>query len=82
MSLFAFGDTQLVVNDVEEDVLSTVAFTSTDCDGDFARVVAAGAVAIHEPEDKPWGVRGAFVQGPGKLIFEFEQSLGDWTPGA
>jgi uncharacterized glyoxalase superfamily protein PhnB len=82
MSLFAFGDTQLVVNDVEEDVLSTVAFTSTDCDGDFARVVAAGAVPIHEPEDKPWGVRAAFVQGPGKLVFEFEQGLGGWNPSA
>jgi hypothetical protein len=29
--------------------------------------------------DKPWGVRAALVQGPGKLIFEFEQSLGSWT---
>jgi hypothetical protein len=44
--------------------------------------VAAGANPIHEPEDKPWGVRAAFVQGPGKLIFEFEQSLGGWNPSA
>ena len=82
MSLFTFGETQLVVNDTDEDVLSTVAFTSTDCDGDFNRVVAKGAVPIHEPEDKFWGVRAAFVQGPGKLIFEFEQSLGGWNPSA
>ena len=75
MSLFVFGDTRLVMNDSELDVLSTVAFSSADCDEDFARVVAAGAVPIHEPENKPWGVRTAFVQGPGRLIFEFEQSL-------
>jgi len=75
MSLFAFGSTQLVVNDVEEDILSTVAFTSTDCDRDFNEVVAKGAVPIHEPHDMPWGVRAAFVQGPGKLVFELEEIL-------
>lgn len=35
MSLFSFGSTQLVVNDVDEDIPSTIAFTSDDCDRDF-----------------------------------------------
>ena len=31
MSLFTFGSTQIVINDSEEDVPSTIAFASTDC---------------------------------------------------
>ena len=75
MSLFTFGSTQLVINDVEEDVQSTIAFSSTSCDQDYADVIARGAVSIHEPQDKPWGVRVAFVQGPGKITLEIEERL-------
>ena len=75
MSLLTFGSTRLVINDVEEDVPSTIAFASTDCDQDYNDVTARGAVPIHEPQDKPWGVRAAFVQGPGKLVFEIEEIL-------
>jgi len=75
MSLFVFGSTQLVINDVDEDIPSTIAFTSDDCDRDFKRVVAKGAVSVDEPKDMPWGVRAGFVQGPGKLTLEIEQPL-------
>ena len=75
MSLFVFGSTQLVINDVDEDIPSTVAFTSDDCNRDYRNVVARGAVSVDEPKDMPWGVRAAFVQGPGKLTFEIEQTL-------
>ena len=75
MSLFVFGPTQLVINDVEEDIPATVAFTSDDCDRDYRDVIAKGAASVDAPKDMPWGVRAAFVQGPGKLTFEIEQPL-------
>ena len=75
MSLFIFGSTQLVINDVADDIPSTVAFTSANCDRDYRDVVARGAVSVDAPKDMPWGVRAAFVQGPGKLTFEIEQPL-------
>jgi uncharacterized glyoxalase superfamily protein PhnB len=77
MSLFIFGSTQLVINDVADDIPSTVAFTSDNCDLDYRDVVARGAVSVSEPKDMPWGVRAAFVQGPGQLTFEIEQTLTD-----
>ena len=75
MSLFVFGSTQLVINDVDEDIPSTIAFTSDDCDRDFQQVIAKGAVSVDEPKDMAWGVRAGFVRGPGKLTFEIEQPL-------
>jgi len=75
MSLFLFGSTQLVINDADSDIPSTIAFTSDDCDRDFKQVLAKGAVSVDEPKDMPWGVRAGFVQGPGRLSFEIEQSL-------
>ena len=83
MSLFIFGSTQLVINDVADDIPSTVAFTSDNCDRDYHDVVARGAVSVDAPKDMPWGVRAAFVQGPGKLTFEIEQPLTERPrPGA
>jgi hypothetical protein len=70
MSLFIFGSTQLVINDVADDIPSTVEFTSDNCDRYYRDVVARGAVSVDPPEDMPWGVRAAFVQGPGKLTFD------------
>jgi len=75
MALFTFGSTQLVINDVEEDIQSTIAFTSESCDRDYEKVIARGAISSHEPEDKPWGVRAAFVQGPGRITIEIEEKL-------
>ena len=75
MSLFVFGSTQLVINDVDEDIPSTIAFTSDDCDRDFQQVIGKGAVSVDEPKDMALCARAGFVQGPGKLTFEIEQLL-------
>ncbi|MEE9166866.1 MAG: hypothetical protein V3U24_05315 [Candidatus Neomarinimicrobiota bacterium] len=75
MSMFTFGSIAIIINDSEEDVPSTIAFGSKDCDHDYEDVIARGAISIQEPENKPWGVRIAFVQGPGKLTFEIEEVL-------
>ncbi len=76
MSMFAFGSVEIVINDTEEDVQSVIAFNSENCDQDYQDVIARGAVSKSKPGDKPWGVRSAFVHGPGKLSFEIEQKLG------
>ncbi len=75
MSLFSFGSIAIVINDTEEDVPSTIAIVSKNCDQDYEDVIAKGAISIHEPGIKPWGVKTAFVQGPGKLTFEIEEIL-------
>lgn len=80
MSMFTFGSTQLIINDVEEGVESTIAFASDDCDRDYEDVIARGAVSVREPQDKPWGVRIAFLQGPGNLTFEIEERLQESLP--
>ena len=53
----------------------TVGFDSRNCDADFQRVTSRGGVALEEPTDRPWGVRAAYIQGPGALKFELEQML-------
>ena len=75
MSMYIFESTYFVLNDSEEDVQSTIAFRSKNCDQDYKDVITRGAISIQEPENKPWGVRIAFVQGPGKLTFEIEEIL-------
>lgn len=75
MSLFTFGTTQLVINDAAEDVPATIAFDSTDCVHDFAKVIEQGAIAKSQPKDMPWGVKAAFVKGPGEITFEIEERL-------
>ncbi len=57
------------------DVRGTVGFGSRDCDRDFKRVVARGAKVLEPPSDRPWGVRAAYLKGPGRLTFEIEQPL-------
>ena len=34
-----------------------------------------GAVSIEAPREMPWGVKSAFVQGPGMLTIEIEELL-------
>ena len=70
-----YGCTELVINDVVEDIPSTVASTSDDCDRDYRDVIAKGAASVRAPKDMPLGFRAAFVQGPGKLTFEIDQPL-------
>ena len=75
MSMFRLGSVDIVVNDIEEDVPSVIAFVSSNVDQDYEDALARGALSKSKPADKPWGVRAAFVYGPGKLSFEFEQII-------
>lgn len=75
MATFSFRDFILILESAETDSLATIGFESDDCDADFSAVVGRGAVPIEAPSDRPWGVRSAYIQGPGALKFEIEQPL-------
>ena len=64
-----------IVDVSENDVSCTLGFESSNCDDDFKSVTDKGATVIEEPNDKPWGVRAAYIKGPGALTFEIEQML-------
>lgn len=66
---------QLLLDTAEEDARITIGFATQDCDADFAAVVAKGAQAIEPPTDRPWGVRAAYIRGPGAITVELEQML-------
>jgi predicted enzyme related to lactoylglutathione lyase len=75
MATLAFDAFVLILDSAGSDSPATIGFESNDCDRDFRAVVERGAVPIEPPSDKPWGVRCAYLQGPGALKFEIEQPL-------
>lgn len=72
MATFSFDSMTLIFDAANEDVSATVGFESDDCDRDFRTVVERGAVAPEPPTNKSWGVRTAYLKGPGELKFEIE----------
>lgn len=75
MAVFSFEHTSLIFDQGEDDTSVTIAFNSRDCDADFKRLRDRGAVVIESPTDQPWGVRAAYIQGPGKVTVELEQPV-------
>ena len=75
MAVVPFGSFLLILDVSDQDSAATIGFASDDCNGDYQRVLARGAVSIDEPSDRPWGARAAYLQGPGALKFEIEQPL-------
>ena len=75
MATFSFDEFVLILDAADIDSPATIGFESEDCDADFRTAVERGAVPIEPPSDKPWGVRGAYIQGPGRLKFEIEQPV-------
>lgn len=72
MATIAFGAFILILDAAETDTVATIGFESEDCDRDFAAVVERGAEVLDPPSNKPWGVRAAYIKGPGRLKFEIE----------
>ena len=72
MATITFGSFILIMDAAETDTVATIGFESDDCDRDFREVVERGAVALDPPSNKPWGVRAAYIKGPGQLKFEIE----------
>jgi hypothetical protein len=80
---FGGGSFILILDAAEADSSATIGFESDDCDRDFRAVLERGAVALDPPSNKAWGVRAAYVQGPGRLKFEIEGPPGEsGTPAA
>jgi hypothetical protein len=77
MAVLPFGSLSLVFDAAEQDSSATIGFESENCDADYKTVVERGAMSLDVPSDRPWGVRTAYLKGPGALVFEIEQSLGD-----
>jgi hypothetical protein len=65
----------LVIDAADEESPVTIGLATDDCDRDHGLASERGAETLEPPEDRAWGVRAAYVQGPGQITFEIEQSL-------
>jgi catechol 2,3-dioxygenase-like lactoylglutathione lyase family enzyme len=75
LAYLTLGPVTLVLEPGPNDTETTIAFGTTDCDRDFATLVSRGASPIAAPVSQPWGVRGAYLEGPAGITFELEQRL-------
>jgi len=75
MAVLRFGPILLILDQDEEETVTTIGYATADCDADFRTVVGRGAQAIEEPADRSWGVRAAYLKGPGRITLELEQAL-------
>jgi catechol 2,3-dioxygenase-like lactoylglutathione lyase family enzyme len=72
MATIPFGSFILILDVAEADSFATIGFNTDDCDRDYRAVLERGAIALSPPSNQAWGVRAAYVQGPGRLKFEIE----------
>ncbi|MCI0402276.1 MAG: VOC family protein [Acidobacteria bacterium] len=75
MAVIPFDSITLILDSADQESIATVGFASENCDKDYHRVIAKGAVSEEAPSDRPWGARTAYVRGPGGLRFEIEQLI-------
>jgi len=75
LATLPFGTMTLILDASTNDAAATIGFESEDCDADVRAVEARGGVVLEKPTDRPYGVRSAYIQGPGALKFEIEQML-------
>lgn len=48
-----------------------ISFVTDDIDGACKAALAAGALVVHPPEEKPWGQRVAYVRDPNGVLVQF-----------
>lgn len=75
MAILSAKPIGIVLDKGESDAVATLSFQSKDVDLDFRRLIGRGAVSLEAPNDKPYGVRGAYIKGPGLLTIELEGPL-------
>ena len=79
MAVLPFGPLALVLDQDEEETVTTIGYESADCDADFRTVVDRGAQVVEEPADRSRGMRVAYLKGPGGMTLELEQDLPEAT---
>lgn len=77
MAVVAVYGASMILDAADEDGTATIGFASDDCDADHLLATERGAETLEPPSDRAWGVRAAYLRGPGRLTFEIEQSLSD-----
>ena len=70
----------IILDHAASDAVVTISFESKDVDGDYRQLLARGANSLKAPIDKPYGVRGAYLRGPGALTIELEGPLLEKKP--
>ena len=75
MAVVPFGPLTLIFDAAKKDSPATLAYSSRDCDDDYKTAIKRGARPVEPPTDRVYGVRSAYVKGPGALTFEIEQRL-------
>jgi catechol 2,3-dioxygenase-like lactoylglutathione lyase family enzyme len=75
MASLSLGGVQLLIDKSDADSRSTIGFATENCDAEFAATIGRGAIATERPSDRPWGVRAAYLRGPGEIVVELEQML-------
>jgi predicted enzyme related to lactoylglutathione lyase len=68
------ADRQAMAELLAKGLLRAVLFATSDCDGLFERVRAAGADVVQEPMDQPYGVRDCAFRDPAGNLLRFQQA--------
>ena len=75
MAVLSLHGASLILDAADEDGTATIGFASDNCDRDYRLASERGAETLEAPEDRAWGVRAAYLRGPGRITFEIEQEL-------
>lgn len=75
MASIGLGGLALVLDHGEVDSPAILALTSEDCDTEVQRLVDRGAVVTEAAVNRPWGVRNAYLAGPGAMTLEIEETI-------
>ena len=75
MAVLSLHGASLILDAADEDGTATIGFASDDCDADYRLASERGAETLEAPDDRAWGVRAAYLRGPGRITFEIEQDL-------
>jgi predicted enzyme related to lactoylglutathione lyase len=75
MAVASVHGVSLILDRADEDATVTIGFNSENCDEDYRQATERAAETLEPPTDRPWGVRAAYIRGPGRITFEIEQAL-------
>jgi catechol 2,3-dioxygenase-like lactoylglutathione lyase family enzyme len=67
------GGVTVALERAATDAPVTLAVNSASCDRAVEALVRRGARVIEPPATKPWGVRSAYLRGPGAVVLEVEE---------